>query len=345
MMEENRNVKSAAEGGRPVGLGILAAGNIASSMARTVNGMILAGSRDIRPVACASRDIEKARAFREKWGFERAYGSYEEMLEDSDVDLVYVASPHSHHYGHIKMCLAAGKHVLCEKSFTANAAMAEEVLRSAEEKGLLLTEAIWPRYMPSRRIVSDLLASGAIGKPEIMTCNLCYDIDEVPRVYRLDLCGGALMDVGVYCLHFASMFFGNDVVKTDSSVCKMPTGADLHESVTLHYADGRMAVLTSSAACRSDRAGWIYGTEGAVCVQNINNPERILLYRNVQQDPPEIIEVPKQITGYEYQVESCIRAIREGKTECPEIPHSETLFIMRQMDALRASWGLRYPFE
>lgn len=138
---------------------ILAAGGIAEKMAEAVSG--IAG---MERYAVASRSLEKAQAFAGKWGFQKAYGCYEEMLEDPETELVYVASPHSHHYDHAKMCLEHGKHVLVEKAFTVNARQAQELIHRSEEKGLLLTEAIWTRYMPSRKMIDDLVGSGVIGQ-------------------------------------------------------------------------------------------------------------------------------------------------------------------------------------
>ena len=134
--------------------------------------------------AVASRSYDRAKAFADKWGFQKAYGSYEEMLNDPQVELVYVATPHSHHYQYAKMCLEHGKHVLVEKAFTVNAAQAEELIRLSEEKNLLLAEAIWPRYMPSRKMIDDLVASGVMmeaysvednGKG-ICFCVYCYNV-------------------------------------------------------------------------------------------------------------------------------------------------------------------------
>lgn len=325
-------------------MGFIGAGGIAREMAATVKGMIAAGNQEICLSAVAARDPERARAFAGTYGFQESYGSYEEMLSQGAVDLIYIATPHSHHYEHIKLCLKYGKHVLCEKAFTANAVMAEEVLSLAEEKGLLLTEAIWTRYMPSRELICQKLEEGRIGKPVCLTANLSYLIQQNQRITDPALCGGALLDVGIYPLNFADMVFGDDILKMDSSVMFFPTGVDKKESITIHYRDGRMAVLQAGTDGISDRQGIIYGERGYLVVENINNPQSLTLYGEGSEFL-EKIPVPKQITGYEYEVESCIRAIREGKTECPEMPHRDTLRMLRQMDRLRQDWGLRYPME
>ena len=185
-------------------IGILGAGGIAVQMAKTVAGM-----KDVENYAVAARSFERAQAFAEKYGFSRAYGSYEEMLADPQVDLVYIATPHSHHYLHAKMCLEAGKNVLCEKAFTVNADQARKLFALAKEKNLLITEAIWTRYMPSRKMIDDIISSGVIGEVTAVTANLNYAISEVERIRKPELAGGALLDVGVYTINFASMVLGD----------------------------------------------------------------------------------------------------------------------------------------
>lgn len=326
-------------------IGILGAGNIAGSMARTICGMAAQG-RPVTLYAVASRSQEKADAFAKAYGIPRAYGSYAAMLNDPLVELVYIATPHSHHAEQIRQCVAAGKPVLCEKSFTANAKQAEDVLREAEAAGVYVAEAIWTRYMPARGMIADIIASGEIGEPRFLSANLAYDVEHKERISQPELAGGALLDVGVYPLNFASMVFGNDIVRVESSVQKLGTGVDRTENITYFYRDGKMAQLMASVAFNSDRRGIVYGTKGFLTVDNVNNPHEIALHdKNQRETPREVRPVPAQITGYEYEVEACLRDIAAGQLEPAEMPHAETLEIMRQMDALRAAWQIRYPFE
>lgn len=324
-------------------IAILGAGRIAGIMAKTLNGMKEKDAR-FTCYAVAARELERAECFAREYGFEKAYGSYEEMLSDEKVDLVYIATPHSHHYGHIRLCLEHGKHVLCEKAFTVNAAQAEEVLALAEKKGLLLTEAIWTRYMPARGMIKELLESGVIGNACMLTANLCYLINWKERIMRPELAGGALLDIGIYPLNFAVMAFGDDIVKVDSSVQMTETGVDGQESITLHFADGKMAVLNSSINGLGDRRGIIYGENGFLEVKNVNNPQSITIYGK-DYEPVKTIPCPEQVTGYEYEVLSCLDAIEAGRIECPEMPHADTIRMMKLMDGLRAQWGLKYPCE
>lgn len=320
-------------------MGIMGAGNIATYMVRTVEKM--------EGVVCHSigaREERRAREFADQYGIDHAYGSYEALLEDKEVDIIYIATPHSHHYEHIKMCLNHGKHVLCEKAFTVNEEQAAEVFALAKEKKLLLTEAIWTRYMPMRETLNQLITGGIIGTPYLLTANLGYIISGKERILRPELAGGALLDVGVYTLNFASMVFGNEIRSITGTAVLMDTGVDAQNSVTLVYEDGRMAVLTSSAMGLSDRRGVIYGDNGFIEVDNINNCEGIRVY-DKSRKLIESFEPPRQISGYEYEVEACMEAINAGALECPQMPHEETLRMMRWMDELRRQWGIVYPME
>lgn len=320
-------------------VGILGAGRIAVTMARTLNGM-----KEAECYAVASRNLEKAQKFAADNHVEKAYGSYEEMLSDENVDLVYVATPHSHHLEHAKLCISYGKPVLCEKSFTANAAQARELLDYAAEKKVFITEAIWTRYMPSRKMIDDIIASGELGEIKMLTANLGYELTDKDRMLRPDLAGGALLDVGVYTLNFASMVLGDDVVKMTSECVKTDTGVDGQDAIILTYRDGKLAVLHTGMWADTEQYGIVYGTKGYLIACNINNIDVIRIYAPDRSLIREV-KVPEQITGYEYEVLACKRALAAGELECGEMPHAETMRIMEWMDALRKEWGIVYPFE
>ena len=324
---------------------ILGAGAIARSMCRTIRGMKAAG-RPVELYAVASRSQEKADAFAQEEDVLHAYGSYEAMLADPDVHLVYIATPHSHHAEQMKMCIRAGKAILCEKAFTPNLHQAEEVLDLAKEKGVYVAEALWPRYMPSRWIINALLAQGVIGEPRMLYSNLCYAVEHKERIMDPNLAGGALLDLGVYVLNFASMVFGDDIVRINSTVELMDTGVDRTETITIKYRDGRMAQLMASTAFNSDRRCVVYGTKGFLMVDNVNNPAWVEIYDKDHRDKPiRRIDMPAQITGYEYEVEACLRDLQSGGLEPCEMPHEQTKMLLHQMDALRAIWHIKFPFE
>lgn len=318
-------------------LAILGAGGIAVKMAKTIARM-----KDVEAYAIAARDLERAQEFAQKYGIKKAYGSYEEMLADDKIDLVYIATPHSHHYLHAKMCLEAGKNVLCEKSFTVNAEQAQKLFELAKEKKLLITEAIWTRYMPSRNMINDIIASGVIGEVTSVTANLSYTISDVERIRKPELAGGALLDVGVYPINFASMVLG-EKVKDVKATAIFKDGVDILDSIIMVFEGNRMATLQCGAREISDRMGSIFGTKGYIQVQNINNPEKITVF---DSDYKEIASYfpTEQISGYEYEVESCAKAIAQGNLECPEMPHAETVRIMKIMDDIRKSWNYEIPW-
>ena len=258
--------------------------------------------------------------------------------------MIYIATPHSEHYSNAKLCLENGKHVLCEKAFAANYAQAKEMTDLAREKKLLITEAMWVRYMPMAKTLKEILHSGIIGEPMTLTANLCYLISDRPRLIKPELAGGALLDVGVYTLNFASLVFGDEISDIQSSVIKTESGVDAQNSMTLCYPGGKMAILNSSLRVLSDRLGIIYGTKGYLVVENVNNFEAIRVY-DAKRQLVETHLQPEQISGYEYQIEASREAIRNGWTQCPQMPHKTILAIMKVMDELRRQWGIRYPFE
>lgn len=320
-------------------IAIMGTGNIAGIMAQTIKKM-----KNVKCYAVASRDLNRANSFAKKYGVKKAYGSYEEMVMDSKIDLVYIATPHSEHYQNMKLCIENGRAVLCEKAFTANARQAEEIFELAREKGVFVTEAMWTRYMPMLSTIRGILSSGMIGVPSMLTCNLGYHLVNIPRMMEPALAGGALLDLGVYTINFASMMFGADVTRINSSCSMTPTGVDASDSITMTFRDGKMAVLNSTMLGMSDRRGIIYGTSGYMEIENINNFEAVTVYdRN--RKVIKSVKAPKQISGYEYEVMSSLNAIERGQIECWEMPHAETLRIMHIMDDLRQAWGIVYPFE
>ena len=331
---------------RTIHLGILGAGGIARVFASTVRGMNEKDLGDVELTVVAARDLSRAEEFARKESVQRAYGSYEEMASDPEVDLIYIATPHSHHYEHAKLCIEHGKHVLCEKAFTVNARQAQDICRRAKEAGVLITEAIWTRYQPMRKLIRDTLESGIVGKPSTLTANLSYSIAMNDRIVNPALAGGALLDVGVYTLNFAEMVFGR-AKKVSASCVLTDRGVDRSDSMTLFWEDGRMAVLTAGTTSVSDRYGIIYCENGFIQVENINNPQKLEVYGSGRSKPELMKEIscPEQITGYEYEIMEAADAVRIGALECESMPHDETIHIMELMDHIRAQMGIHYEFE
>ena len=319
-------------------VGIIGAGWIAEKAAITLDGLA-----NCEAYAIASRSKEKAEAFAEKWKIRKAYGSYSELIADPSVDLVYVATPHSHHYDVTREALLAGKPCLVEKAFMANLRQAKEIVELARERKVFLAEAIWTRYQPVVKMMRDLISS-RIGTPRLVTATLGYSMGDKPRIMRADLCGGALLDLGVYALNFVRMFFDADIVSITSQCVKSQTGMDLTNAMTLVLSDGVLCNLQSSAACVGDNIGVIAGTDGNLIIDNINNPQKITV-NGPDRTYIETIPVPQQITGYEYQFIACRQALIDGLLEPKEMPLEETLYIMELMDGLRKDWGVQYPMD
>ena len=320
-------------------VGILGAGHIAQKMATTLMGM-----KEAELYAVAARELSRAEQFANEFHAQKAYGNYEALADDPDIDLIYIATPHSHHFEPARMCLLKGKPVLCEKAFTANAREAEELIRIAQEKQVYLAEAIWTRYMPFSRTIRELTESGIIGKPMMLTASLGYPIAHKERIVRLELCGGALYDLGVYPINFALMTFGNDLEKITSTCMKNEAGVDIQNSITFTYRDGRMAVMQTTAFCASDRQGIISDDKGYLVIDNINNPQQAVVYNTDHQETARYT-CPPQITGFEYQVQEAAEAIRRGAIEPASMPHAETLRVMQMLDSLRQEWGIRFPMD
>lgn len=320
-------------------IGILGCGAMAETFAETLRQM-----KEVECWAAASRTLERAEEFAEKYGFEKAYGSYEELCSDPEAELIYIATPHSSHYENMELCIRHKKPVLCEKAFTVNADEAEKIKALSEQENVFTAEAIWTRYMPSRRMIQEIIDSGVIGNVSALTANLSYPITHKERIMRSELAGGALLDIGVYGLNFALMHFGTDIERIESSVQMTDTGVDAMESITIFFRNGRMAVLTHDIYGRSDRKGIFYGEKGYIIVENINNPQSISVY-DTEDRLIQRTEVPEQISGYEYEVLECMEAVRAGERESRSMPLADSVTVMKIMDQLRGQWGLVYPKE
>ena len=325
--------------GQILRVGIIGTGWIAEKAAITLNGLT-----ECEAYAVGSRKKETAEAFAAKWNIQKAYGSYADLIADPNVDLVYIGTPHSHHFDVTKEALLAGKPCLVEKAFMANYRQAKEIIDLAHEKKVFLAEAIWTRYQPVVKMMRDLISSGRIGEPRLLTATLGYSMGDKPRIMRPDLCGGALLDLGVYALNFARMFFPADILSMESQCVKSKTGMDLTNAISLVLSDGMLCNLQSSAQCVGDNIGVIAGTEGNLIIDNINNPQKITV-NGPDRTYIETIHVPQQITGYEYQFLACRKALIDELSEPREMPHEETLYIMQLMDSLREEWGVHYPMD
>lgn len=311
-------------------IGILGAGHIAAKMARTLN--FLRG--EMEPYAIASRDLARAEALRAATGFSRAYGSYGEMLADPRVDVVYIATPNHLHREHSLACIAAGKHIVCEKPFALTEADAREVFNEAEKRGVFAMEALWTRFQPAARLIREAIASGEIGEVRFASAAFGLAISGKERIAKVEMGGGAMLDLGIYPLNFADMFMGIDEECRVSSVStSLPGGADDQSAVAISWPDGRLASVLCSATAAMGAWGRISGTRGSIEIPALTRCESFRV-RKITSDEVREVHCPFDCNGYEYEMRAAAAAIAGGRRETSEMPWSATLRMARLLESL-----------
>lgn len=323
-----------------INVAILGAGHIAESMAKALAGI----QEHVSMYAVASRTLSKAREFAGKWGFRKAYGSYEELAKDDKVDLIYVATPHSEHYQNTRFCLMNGRNCLVEKAFCANLKQAEELVALAKKRNLYLAEAIWTRYLPSKNEIKSLLESGVIGAVKSVETDFSVPIIGVERLVNPALAGGALLDLGVYSLTALAMYMTGNISKISIESVLTDGGVDATDSVTFTYSDGAIAKAACSFVNGPSNYARITGDKGYLEFSPINAPESVRVY-DLCGKLLQSIDIKHIVNGYEYEVLESRKRILEGHIEAESMPLSETLRIMGRMDSIRSHIGMIYPFE
>jgi predicted dehydrogenase len=287
--------------------------------------------------AVGSRRQETAEAFGERFGVPGRHGSYEALVEDPEVDVVYVGTPHPMHHEDALLALRAGKHVLVEKPFTMNAAEAEELVAEARERGLFLMEAMWARFLPHMREVQRLLAEGALG--EIVAVNADHSQwfveDRAHRLFAPELGGGALLDLGVYAVSFASMVLG-EPTRVLALADPAFTGVDAQTSILLGYESRAHAVLTTTLRAKGPTRAAIVGTEARIEIDGPFYQSNAFTLTPRQGEPQRWAGSPAEV-GLRHEADEVARCIREGLLESPLMPLDETVAIMRTMDAVTRS--------
>ncbi|MGY1685633.1 Gfo/Idh/MocA family protein [Geodermatophilus sp. SYSU D00804] len=295
-----------------------------------------------RPVAVASRSADRAQAFAQQHGLERAYGSYAEVLADPDVDVLYVATPHPQHHAVALAAIEAGKALLVEKTFTATTAGAREVVAAAREAGVFVMEAMWTRFQPAVVRMRELVADGAIGEVRSVQADLGVDraYDPADRLFALELGGGALLDLGVYVVSFAQMLLGApDTVTAAGST--YPTGADAEAALLLGWEDGRSATLTTSLRYPTPGQARVFGTGGWIDVlPRFHHPATIVLHRTGAE--PEEITRPAAGVGYSHELAEVTRCLQEGRTESAVVPLADTLAVQEVLGRAAEQLGVRH---
>ncbi|MBI2503428.1 MAG: Gfo/Idh/MocA family oxidoreductase [Candidatus Latescibacteria bacterium] len=322
----------------PVRWGILGTGSIARKFAEGLAALPAA-----QLVAVGSRASATAEAFGAQYKVPRCHASYEALARDPEVEVVYVSTPHILHCENTLLCLGEGKAVLCEKPFAINAAQAGQMIEAARRHQLFLMEAMWTRFLPVMGWVRQRLPE--LGQVRLVSADFGFraGYNRQSRLFAPELGGGALLDVGIYVLSFASMILGPRPVQLASAACLGESGVDEQTSLLLSYADGAQATLTCAVRTTTPQEARIVGTEGMILIES---PFWCGTTATLRTGGGQVrAEFLLQGNGYHYEAAEVGRCLRAGEKESPLMPLDETLAIARLMDQARAQWGLRYPME
>ena len=318
--------------------GILAPGKMSAKFTR---GLKLLDNVELHAVG--SRDIERARHFAEEFGFQKYYGSYEELAADKDVDVIYIASPHSHHHEHTMLCLSNRKAVLCEKAFALNSREADEMITEAVRQKVFLMEALWPPFQPIYRKTKEILISGEAGRIIHVNAKFGFQppFNPADRKFNLALGGGSLLDIGLYPVMDTLFFMGvpSEIIAKASFT---ETGSEDAISMIFGFGDGRMATLYSSFRTNAGIATDLLCEKGNLFFSRGRDMSQRL---NVSINGKEDIEyslLPEGM-GYHFEAIEVMKCLDEGRTESDIVPHSFTLDLMRTLDKIRAAAGISFP--
>ena len=321
--------------------GILGLGRIARSFAEglkhTSNGTLH---------CVGSRDLNKAMTFAKEWKVANSSGSYEELAERQDIDAVYVATPHSEHARLATLCMNHGKAVLCEKPMAVNALQVDSMIRCAKENEVLLMEGMWTRFAPLMVEIRKILRSGALGEIKTLQADFGFrpqSRDPNSRLFSKTLAGGSMLDIGVYPISLSFMVFGKpSKIITDCHLGE--TGVDEQAAYVFKYPENQMAVLHSSLQVETAQEAFISGTEGTLKIhKQCWRPQKITVTKKGLE--PEVISMPFEGNGFNYEAESFGKLFLAGEKESPIMPLEESLSIHQVMDEIREKWGMVYPMD
>jgi len=300
---------------------------------------------EARLVAVGSRSQAQADEFGRQFGVERRHRSYEDLVNDPEVEAIYVATPHSCHKDNTLLALSANKPVLVEKPFAINARDAELVIHAAREKRVLVMEAMWTRFVPLYVRLRELLREGVIGPVQFVRADFGFQSDAAthPRLFDPSLGGGALLDVGVYPISLASMVLGSPV-RVSGEARMGATGVDEHDAMVFAHAHGEMALLSCAITLNTSLDAMLIGERGSIWIHPpFWKAKAMTLTR--EDGRQELLEFPFEGLGYQFEALEFMHCLRSGKTESSVMSLDESLSIMKTLDALRKQWGLKYPMD
>jgi predicted dehydrogenase len=325
---------------RPIRWGLLATGGIAHSFATDL-AFLPAGEAEI--VAVGSRSQESADAFGAEFSIPNRHASYQALVEDPEVDAVYISTPHPGHRDAALLAIRAGKAVLCEKPLTMDAAEAGELIDAARAGGTFLMEAMWTRHLPHIVRIREILAAGTLGQIIAVTAEhgQWFAHDPEHRIFKPSLGGGALLDLGIYPISFASMVLGTPAKVTAVSNPAF-TGIDAQTSIVFQYTDGAHAILTTTSYALTPNGAAISGTDARIEIAGTFYRPTSFRVLDRSDNVLETWDEPHQGGGLRHQAAEVGRCLRAGLTESPRMPLDESLAIMQTMDEIRAQIGLTY---
>lgn len=295
--------------------------------------------------AVASSDVNRAKQFANEHGFEKAYGSYEEMVKDPEVDVVYIATPHSHHRDHAILCLVHKKAVLCEKAFAITRLEAMEMVQTAQNNDKFLMEAFWTKFLPSFQKAMEIVNSGELGKLKTVRSDFAFKAiyDPQKRLYNLALGGGSLLDIGIYTIFAALSALGKpETIKAMANFS--PTGTEESIAIVFKYASGEMATLSSSFAAYSSCQTEFWCEKGYVRLnRRWYAPTTLSVFRE-GNDREEILNYNyEQGNGYQYEAAHVMECLDAGENESDVLPLSFSLDLLETLDRIREEAGIYYP--
>lgn len=295
-------------------------------------------------VAVGSRSKGKAEDFAAQYGVEKAYGSYEELAADPEVQAIYIATPHNFHLEHMKLCFKYDKAVLCEKPITVNAGELQKALEIAQSKNLFLMEAMWTWFLPAVLKARQWIEDGRIGEVKFLRADFGFnaEFDKAGRVYNPNLAAGSLLDIGIYPLAIAEFLIDSDIRKIQSVGYLGSTGIDEYNAMSVEYENGVFAQLSSGVVSDLHNDAYILGTKGLIRIENFWRAKKVILETPEGRDTFEDT-LPSH--GYNYETVHVNELLLAGKKESPVVTHDKSMLSMQRMDAIRKEIGLKYPFE
>lgn len=317
--------------------GIVGAGAIAHRFAEAVKNLDCA-----ELVAVASRDEERAKEFAQKHSIENVFCGYERMAESEVVDAVYVATQNPFHISCAELFLNAKKAVLCEKPLCVNAYQGQKLKETVEKNGVFLMEALWTRFLPAIKEAQRIVERGEIGEVVGVEADFCFNMPNPQnRVFKHEMAGGSLLDIGIYGLNFAAIFLGSDP-ETITAVANVDKGIDLHTNILLKYKNGALANITSAVNVDKPESGYIYGTKGRIYLPCFYGPNEFFV---ITEKGEKHIVNSYLGNGFEEEIIESCECILNGKLQSDIMPIDESIKILKQMDEIRAQIGITYPFE